>query len=205
MRRRSERGSIMVETVLSLLVLMPLLMGTSVIGMNLVRAIQVRQFSRDVAHLWAYGIDFSKDGNQTLMTHLAQGLNVQKTGGNGVVIFSTVTMVGDADCTAGGLKANTTSCPNLNQAVYVRRIVVGDPTKLTSKFGTPPSNIVGSDGKIAASDYLTNKADRVPAFTTLMAINSGEYKFLTEVYVAASDLDWKGFMSGTGTYSYNIF
>jgi hypothetical protein len=205
MRKKSERGSVMVETVLSLMVLMPLLMGTSVIGINLVRAIQVRQFCRDVAHLWAYGIDFSKDGNQNLLTHLAQGLGVQKTGGNGVVIFSTVTFVAAADCTAGGLQANTTSCPNLNQAVYVRRIVVGDPSKLTSKFGTPPSNIIQSDGKILAANYLTNKADRVPAFTSLMAVNSGEYKFLTEAYVAAMDLDWKGFMSGTGTYAYNIF
>ncbi len=205
MRKKSERGSTMVETALSLLVLMPLLMGTSVVGVNLVRAIQVNQFCRDVAHLYAYGIDFAQTGNQNLLVHLAQGLNVQTSGGEGAVVFSTVTYVADTDCLAAGLQANTTSCPNLNQAVFTRRLVVGNPNKLSSHFGTPPSNIIGNDGYISASNYLRIKADRAGGFGNLMAIDSGQFAYLTEAYVAAPDLDWKGFMSGTGTYAFNIF
>ena len=205
MRKKSERGSTMIETALSLLVLMPLLMGTSVVGVNLVRAIQVNQFCRDVAHLYAYGIDFAQTGNKTLLTHLAQGLNVQASGGEGAVVFSTVTFVAGTDCIAAGYAANTTSCPNLNQAVFTRRIVVGNPSKLTSHYGTPPSSIVGSDGYIAATNYLRNTSDRASGFGSIMSINSGQFAYLTETYVAAPDLDWRGFMSGTGTYTYNIF
>src|SRR5689334_7847611 len=159
-RRATKRGSTMVEFTLSLLVLMPLLMGLSVIGINLLRAIQVNQFCRDIAHMFAYGVDFSPSGNQTLLVNLSQGLNVQTSGGNGVVILSIITYVADTDCKAAGLQANTTSCPNLNQAVVVRRIVVGDSSKLTSHYATPRSGIVGSDGKITPANYLKETSVR---------------------------------------------
>jgi len=205
-KRNRQRGSTVIEMTLGLLMLMPLLMGTSVVGINLVRAIQVSQFCRDAAHMYAYGVDFSLSGNQTLLTHLAQGLNFQTSGGNGAAIFSTVTYVIGTDCTAAGLSANTTSCPNMNQAVIIRRFTVGDPSKLTSHFGTPQSNIIGSNGNITAANYLTNTTARVGGgFTNMMSLSSGQYAYLTEAYVAAPDLDWKGYMTGSGSYAYNIF
>ena len=205
MKRTRNRGGMAIEFSLSLFVLMPLLMGTSVIGMNLLRAIQVTQFCRDVGHMYAYGIDFSQAANKTLLTHLAQGLDVQTSGGNGAVIFSTVTFVGSTDCTAAGLAANTTSCPNLNQAVFCRRIVVGDPSKLTSHYGTPNSSIIGAGGYITSTNYLRDTSDRAAGFSNLMSLSSGQFAYLTEAYVAAPDIDWKGYMTGTGSYSFNIF
>ncbi|HEY2017356.1 MAG TPA: hypothetical protein VGH38_27815 [Bryobacteraceae bacterium] len=205
MKKRRQRGSSAVEMAMSLLILMPLLMGTSVIGMNLLRAIQVTQLCRDVAHMYAYGLDFKTAANQTLLTHLAQGLNVQTSGGNGVVIFSTVTFVAANDCTSGGLQANTTSCPNMNRAVFTRRFTVGDASKLSSHYGTPVSGIVDSDGYIGPGNYLKDVSARANGFTSLMSLNSGQYAYLTEAFVAAPDLDWKGYMHGTGTYAFNIF
>lgn len=205
MRRRRERGSNAVEFTFSLLVLMPLLVGTKVVGINLLRAIQVTQFCRDVGHMYAYGVDFSQPANQTLLTHLAQGLDVRISGGNGVVIFSTVTSVGANDCTAAGLQANTTSCPNLNQAVYTRRFVVGDPSKMSSHYGSPDSGIVGANGYITAANYLKNRSARAPGFTSLMSLSSGQFAYLTEAYVAAPDLEWRGSMTSPGAYAFNIF
>ncbi len=205
MRRRSRRGSVIVETVLCMLVLMPLLLGTMVIGVNLARAIQVNQFSRDVGHLYAYGIDFKLAGNQNLLTHLAQGLNVQTSGGNGVIIFSNVTFVAEQDCTAGGLEGNSSSCPNLGQAVITRRFVVGNSSLLTSHFGTPPGGDIDSNGYIKPAYYLTHPSDRATGFADIMTIASGQVAWVTEVFVAAPDLDIPGFMRGTGTYAYNIF
>lgn len=205
MKSNRERGSFAVEMAFSLMTLMPMLMGTSVIGMNLLRAIQVTQFCRDVAHMYAYGVDFSLSANQTLLSHLAQGLNFQTSGGDGVVVFSTITYIFPNDCTAAGYTANTTSCKNMNQAVYTRRFVVGNPAKLSSHWGTPPSNIIGSQGYIAASDYMQNISDRATGFTNLMALDPGKFAYLTEAYVAAPDVDWKGFMGGTGAYAFNIF
>ncbi len=184
---------------------MPLLMGLSVVGTNLVRSIQVNQFCRDIAHMYAYGIDFSQPGNQTLVAKLSQGLNVRSSGGDGVVLLSTITYVAATDCTGAGLLANTTSCPNLNQAVVVRRIVVGNSSLLTSHYATPKSSIVDSEGKITAANYLKDTTVRAKGFTDIMALTSGQYAYLTETYVAAPDLEWKNNMTSTGTYAYNIF
>jgi hypothetical protein len=38
-----------------------------------------------------------------------------------------------------------------------------------------------------------------------MALNSGQYAYLTEAYVAAPDLAIPGYMDSSGTYAYNIF
>jgi hypothetical protein len=190
---------------ISLLVLMPLLIGLSVIGTNLVRSLRVNQFCRDVAHMYAYGVDFAKAGNQVLLTNLSQGLNVTTSGGEGAVLLSVVTYVSETDCQAAGLAANTTSCPNLHKAVVVTRIRVGNPDKLISHFATPTRSIIGSEGKIAPRDYLRDQSVRAQGFTDLMTLSSGQYAYLTEVYVAANDLAWPGVMDSPGTYAYNIF
>ncbi len=205
MKKRNQRGSTAVEIALSFLVLMPMVMGLSVVGVNLVRSLQVHQFCRDAAHMYAYGVDFAQPANQTLLANLAQGLNFQKTGGNGVMLFSTVTYVGPNDCTAAGLQANTTSCPNLNQAVFCRRIVVGNPSKMTSHYGTPNPAIIGSDGYISSANYLKDKSDRAAGFTDLMSLSTGQFAYLTETYMASSDVYWKNYMNSTGIYSYQIF
>jgi hypothetical protein len=47
-------GSIMIEFVFSTLFWAMLLMGVSVIGLNLVRSLQVTEVCRDAGHLYAY-------------------------------------------------------------------------------------------------------------------------------------------------------
>src|SRR5205807_3027362 len=142
-----------------------LLIGTLVIGGNLIKSIQVVQLCRDVGHMWAYGVDFSQTSNQNLIAQLAQGLNFSTSGtGNGVVILSKVTYIGATQCTAAGLAANTTSCPNLNQTVFTRRVVVGNSGVRASNFGTPAGGIIGANGYILSADYLTNTSARATNF-----------------------------------------
>ena len=206
MRRKSQRGSTMIEFVASTVFWMPLLVGTSVIGLNLIRNIQVTQLCRDAGHMYAYGVDFSQAANQNLLvSKLADGLNITATGGNGVVIFSTITMIGAAQCTAAGLAANTTNCPNLNRAVFARRIVVGNVAKRASRFGTPSPGIIGTGGFIGSTDQCTNTTARAGNFTSLLALNPGEFGNLTETYVGSPDYDWRGYMAGTGVYASVIF
>jgi hypothetical protein len=208
MRRfRSERrGSSLIEFVLSSLLWVTLLIGTLVIGGKLIKAIQVIQLCRDVGHMWAYGVDFSQTSNQNLVAKLAQGLNFNTNGtGNGVVILSNVTYIGPNQCTAGGLAANTTACPNMNQTVFTRRVVVGNASIRVSNFGTPNTGIVGANGYIAVADYLTNASARTNNFIALLPLAPGNVSSLTETYFSSPELDWPGVMTGTGEYSYAIF
>ncbi len=204
--RAQRRGSSLIEFVLSSMFWVTLLIGTLVIGGNLIKSIQVVQLCRDVGHMWAYGVDFSQTSNQNLIGKLAQGLNFSTSGsGNGVAILSKVTYIGNYQCTAAGLAANTTACPNLNQTVFTRRVVVGNASIRTSNFGTPGAGIIGANGFILAADYLTNTSARASNFISLLPLAPGEVSSLTETYFSSPELDWPGVMTGTGEYSYAIF
>jgi hypothetical protein len=196
----------LIEFVLSSLFWVPLLTGTLVIGGNLIKAIQVVQLCRDTGHMWAYGVDFSQTTGQNMIAQLAQGLNFNTNGtGNGVVIFSNVTFIGNNQCLAAGLAANTAACPNLNQTVFTRRVVVGNSSLRNSNFGTPAAGIIGSRGFVAATDYCTNATARANNFVQLLPLAPGDLSSLTETYFKSPELDWSGIMTGTGEYSYAIF
>jgi len=202
--RPGQRGSSAIEFAFSSLVLIPLLLGGLSVGFNLVRATQVAQFARDAGHLYAYGIDFTQASAQQMLVKLATGLNFVLGGGAGEVIFSTILLVGPGDCTAGGLQANTGSCPNLNQTVRTRWYRVGNQTLYNSTFGTP-STANGTTGLINSSSYLRDTSARAPGISSMMTLTPGQSISLTEVYFSSSDYDITGFLTGNGVYARAVF
>lgn len=183
----------------------PLLLGTLVVGLNLSRSIRVTQLCRDAGHMYAYGVDFSQTANQNLLIQLASGLNITATGGNGVIIFSTITFIASNDCTAGGLQANSSQCPNLSYMVFTKRIIVGNSSLQASAFGTPKSSDMDSTGSIASSSFLTDPTARATGFSNLMTLTSGQYAYVAEAYFSSPDYDWQGFLTGTGVAARAIF
>jgi hypothetical protein len=180
------------------------LLGGLSVGFNLLRSLQVAQFTRDAGHLYAYGIDFTQSSAQQMLLKLATGLNFSLNGGTGEVIFSNVLMVGPDDCTSGGLQANTGSCPNLNQTVYTRWYAVGNMTLYTSHFGAP-TTADSTTGIISASSYLKATSARASGVTSLIALSASQQIFLTEVYFSSSDYNITGFITGSGVYARAIF
>ena len=188
--RASERGSALIEFVLATgLLLVPLLLGTVVFGLNLTRANQVTGVCRDAAHMYAYGVDFSQKGNKDLLLQLAQGLNMTVSGGNGVVILSTITYIDDGDCKSAGLSPGGAGCENHNKTVFTRRIVIGNRSLFSSAFGTPNSSIVDSStGQIDMKDFLSNTSAEAAGFkTTIPGLASGQYAYMAEMYVTSPD------------------
>jgi hypothetical protein len=200
-----ESGSALMEFSFSTLFWVPLLLGTMVLGLNLSRSIRVTQFCRDAGHMYAYGVDFSQTSNQNLLVQLASGLNITTSGGTGVVIFSTITTIAANDCTAGGLQANSTQCPNLNYNVITKRIVIGNSSVKASGFGTPAAADMDSSGSIPSSKFLTDSSTRALGFSNLISIASGQYAYVAEVYFSSPDYDWTGFLTGTGVAARSIF
>ncbi len=182
----------MIEFLLAaLLLILPLLFGTFIIGMRLVRANQVEEVCRDAGHMYAYGINLSQASGQNLLVDLAQGLNLTPTGGNGVIILSTIIMVGPNDCDAGGSTNGT--CNNLNQTVFTGRIVIGNPNltinnKLQmSAFGTPTAAIVNSSGYILPADYSSNSGALANNFSNVITLVPGQVAYVAEAYFASPD------------------
>jgi hypothetical protein len=205
-RRPRERGSAVVEfTLVTSLFLVPLLFGTMVVGQNLIREMSVTQVCRDAGHMHAFGVDFSIPANQNLLVNLAQGLSFQTSGANGVILLSTLTFVGPTDCVAGGYQANVSSCANMNQIVFTRRVVVGNASVKASRFGTPTASLIDSSGNISPAGYLNNSSTRATGFSNLLSLTSGQYSYLSEMYVATPDLSWWNFLGSTGVSARSIF
>ena len=76
-RRRTESGQEMVEFALVAVLLVPMLIGAFVVGMNLIRSIQCNQVCRDLDNMYIHGGDFSTYPLQQEAQRLAQGLNLQ--------------------------------------------------------------------------------------------------------------------------------
>jgi hypothetical protein len=191
-RRQNQRGSSLLEFLLaSLLLILPLLFGTFIFGMRLVRANQVAEVCRDAGHMYAFGANFSQSGGQNELVKLAQGLNLTPTGGNGVIILSTITFVGPNDCVANGYPSG--NCPNLNNTVFAGRLIIGN-SGLTinsqaqvSLFGTPPASIVDGNGNISPANYVQSTGAVANNFYSVIPISSGQLAYVAEAFFLAPD------------------
>lgn len=191
-RRPGERGSALIEFVLcTSLFLVPLLLGAMVVGMNVIRAVQVTALCRASAHMYSQNVDFSQTQTQQELIKIAQGLNITTTGGNGVIIFSRITYITLTQCQAGGY---STGCANETNYVITNRLVVGNSTIHTSAFGTPPAADMDSsgDGDVLPSAYLTDPATIAQNFSSIISLPAGQYGYVAETYFTSPDLNWWG-------------
>src|SRR5580704_16694615 len=120
--RRKQSGETIIEFSLSLMFLMPLLLGTLVFGFRLVEAQQINQITRDLAHMYSRGVAFNTTGGTTEAESLADQFGLT-TSGNSVVIFSTITLMNAAGCNAG---TGSNNCTNLNKAVFTSQVAIGN-------------------------------------------------------------------------------
>jgi len=206
---RNEKGNALLEFAAVSIVVIPLFFGMVGAGIELGRMNEAVQICRDAAHMYARGVDFSQASNQNILVTLGYGTGMTANGGNGVVIMSQFTQVYQADCTAAGLTAG--QCTNLNQLVFVNRLVTGNSGLRSSNYGTPPSSLVNSQGNIAASDYLTKSSlvltgSMATELTNAgLTMNDGDVAYLTEFYESMPDLSFLGGSSSGGVYAKAIF
>jgi hypothetical protein len=206
-RNRSEKGNALVEFAIVTVILIPLLFGAVAFGVNLGNWLQATQISRDIAHMYSRGIDFSAAANKDLAVNLVQGLGgMTVNGGNGVVILSQIRQVYQGDCDAANLSSN---CPNLGKRVFTNRIVIGASSLRDSNFGTPDAAYVTSKGNIGSADYLQQSGLVVSDFDdSILPQAFGDVAFVVETFFATPDLNFlSGFAANAtgGTYTRAIF
>ncbi len=201
--KRGRRGNAVVEFALVSLLLVPLLLGTVNVGMNLSRSIQGTQVSRDAGHMYVRQVDFSMPGNQDLIVRLADGLGMTRTGGQGVVILSRIQFIGATECQSAGFSIG--ACPNYNKAVITQRIVIGNASMRKSDFGTPPAKFVSPSGDIAPADYIVDSQLVATGFSGLLPLTAGELAYASEAYFSSPDWSFPGLYPSTAVYSRTIF
>jgi len=215
MRRNFKRGVSYVEFALSLLVLVPLLLGVIGTGLNMHLQLQTVQLARDAGHMYARGIDFTLTGNQQILSQIAGTLNLSTTlgSGNSEVILSTVRYVDVSACTLAGKvdgSGNPSGCTNYGSWVFSQRLLIGNNTLRSSVLGTPPSGIIGTGGTISILNQATNTGDvaTVTGFnpwnsTSGTGLPSGQFLYVSEA--AATGFHMPPFNAGTNTYAQLYF
>lgn len=214
-RKPMNRGGAMMEFSLLVPVIVPLLVGTMWIGSTMVRGQQVTQMARDLASMYSRGVNFSSTGGSTssaILTDLTQQLGTVTAAGTGVVIFSTLTYVGNSVCASAGSTygslsplSHTASCTNYGHFVFTQQYKQGNVGLRNSSFGTAPV----TDTNIGLTTYVTN-ASYVSTFNLLPApqengadgYQSGQPIYVVEVLFTGSGL--AGYTKGSN-YAYAVF
>ena len=165
--------------------LVPLSIGVILVSSNASQNDQANQISRDIASMYAQGVDFSQRANQGIAIRVAEGLGMKS--GQGVLILSKIRMVHDSDC------APNAGCTNKGHPVVTQRFVMGDARLRQSSLGTP-ENIDPATGKV--SNWENDTLARAQDFN--LKLRQGEFTYAAECYLSSPE-------SRMGVYSRAFF
>ena len=217
MNRQSSKGVAAIEFALSMVVLVPLFLGTVGIGVQMVQSMQVIGVARDAARLYGAsggGVNFLSTANRTILSKLGANIGLHTaagdTGGNAVLILTALKYDG------------TPGTTNYQNWVFHQRLVVGNTSYRTSNFGSPlvvtNSNFsavtLDANGMVSPSTQETdNWNDRanfaaqgnpfLNANLSLTDLPGGTLLYVSEC--AAQGFRLPPFASGAMMYSYNVF
>lgn len=233
-RRKTQSGQEIFEFALVAILLMPMFLGSFIVGMNLIRSIQCNQVCRDLDDMYIHGGDFSTYPLQQEAQRLAQGLNLQigasfagneqsNTGnsGNGLVTVTQIMWIGgstSASCTS----VAPATCTNQNSFVFTQQIQFGNgnlANAQTVSVGQCPSAIMNSSGVV--QNYITDARAALSgsAQTNMQALwqSSSEVSggtatpltdqqvvYIVETYFQSPDLS-VGALAGNGVYARYFF
>ncbi len=214
----------MLEFALAMSLLVPMFAGMFTIGMTLCKGIQVSNVCQDAVILLLSsvtqpnaGLDLSQVQNQRIIVRAAQGLGMNSDAqddpsstGNAVVILSKIVMVGPNECSTGVVPApsnappwTSANCPNYGQYAFEYRVVIGNGTAWTSKFGNPPSGIVQSNGTISAANIATNTSN-IAQNAAFLNLTPSTFALVSEMYANVSYLNLFSIMQTPVIYSRSI-
>ena len=202
-RPAGRRGNAILEFALVSTFLAPLLVGTFVLGMTMIRNLQATEMSRDAGRLYMRMVEVAGAGDPDIGARLAQGLHMTRGGGHDAVIVSKVAYVSDAECAAGGYASGDTRCANRNQYVFLQQIVIGNPALGGSHFGSTTGAIYDTHRNI--TNYLSHEGLRANGFGAVLRLNSGEAAYVSEARLVAPGLDLAGHKAGKAVYARSIF
>ena len=220
MSRKQTRGVAIMEFSFIMLLMVPLLLGTVEIGLNMVNTLQTVQLARDAGHMYARGVDFKLAGNLQILASLGAGAGMSaSTGagqGNARLILSQLRYIDKATCLAdpgmakdGG--GNPIGCTNMGQWAFAERIAIGNSSMRVSNFGNPTGAVtIAADGSITMDQQCRISGDQASFGVTatkiygnVTGLPSGQVLFIAEA--EAIGFKMAPFANNPMTYSYGIF
>jgi hypothetical protein len=178
-RSKQARGTLIPLYALGAIFFVPLAIGVLLVNNSANRNDHANQVSRDVASMYAQGLDFSNAANQDIAMKVAEGLGMDIHGGKGVLILSRIRVVHSADCAAA---AGSGHCANEGYAVITQRYVIGSQALRSSSFGTPAHIDPGTGNVRDWANDVSARAEDFPA-----NLKAGESTYAAECYLASQE------------------
>ncbi len=229
-RKKNQSGQEILEFGLLAMFLVPMFLGSFIVGMNLIRSIQANQVCRDLTDMYIHGADFSTYPLQQLAQRLAQGLNLQigssfngneqsntSNTGYGLVTVTQLMYIGPTsapNCSAVG----AANCTNHDSFVFTQQIQFGNgnlASASTVSLGSPTGAVLSNSGIV--SNYVTDSNAKLgsaaqAAMSALWQSNNGtqtpltdgQVTYVVETYFQSPDLS-VGSLSGNGVYARYFF
>ena len=165
--------------------LVPLTIGVVLVSSNADQGGRANEISRDLASMYAQGVDFSQDDNRNIAMRVAEGMGMDPS--QGVVILSKIRVVSGADCSAAP------ECVNSGRAVVTQRYVLGNAGLRGSAFGTP-ARLDRGTGNV--TDWANDLSARAQDLS--VTPKPGEITYAAECYLSSRE-------PGAGVYSRVMF
>jgi hypothetical protein len=177
-RSKQPRSTVIPLYALGAIFFVPLAIGVLLVNNSTSRNDHANQVSRDVASMYAQGLDFATPANQDIAVKVAEGMGIDIRGGKGVLILSKIRVVHGDECgpTSGG------HCANEGYAVVTQRYVIGNASLRPSSFGTPAHIDPGSGNVRDWANDVTARAEDFPA-----NLKAGESTYAAECYFASQE------------------
>lgn len=156
--------------------LVPLTIGVLLVSSNASQYDHANQISRDLASMYAQGMDFSKNANQNIAMRVAEGLGMPE--GQGVLILSKVRVVHDSDC----LDKAPGDCSNIGRPVVTERYVMGNATLRRSSLGAPTKMDLGTG---AVLNWTNDPSARAQDFNA--GLKPNEFVYVAECYMTSPE------------------
>jgi hypothetical protein len=199
--KREERGVAVVELSLSMLFLIPLLLGVFIFGFKLIRSLEMTQIVRDIGHMYLRGIDFRNPGPQSNAQTLASDFNLT-SGGTSEILLSQIKIIQQTDCDAVNTLHIGVPCANLNKPVFLQLVKIGNTSSGTSAFGAPP---LQTDSTVSAYDEVNTSGAVAVNFSSAMVLKAGEVAYVAEMINQTPDLNIPGLSGSPLVYARCIF
>ncbi len=170
---KSVRGSTSVQLVLCACFLVPLVAGIYLSTGTNRRSAHATQVSRDLASMYAQGVDFSQPANQNIARQL-----LNRSDGKALLILTRIRSVVPADCGSTPIA----QCSNNGYAVITQRIAIGNTELRPSSLGAPLS-IDQATGNVLS--WATDTSARV--VDSSVTLKPGESAFAVEAFITGPE------------------
>lgn len=203
-KNRRESGTAALEFALVAMPTVMMMLGVVVVGINLGRAIQVKEICRAANSMYVRGVDFSQASAQNMLVQLGSNMNMQTDNtSSGVIVLSEVQFV-----------PNPSTCTSSCSGTYqlMQRLTIGNtgltgthyPTagSIPSCGGSTVTDCQDSQGNILGYQTYSNAA--INNFGSSLTLSANGISYVAEAYFT-NGANLNIWFNNSGYYSQAFF